>query len=118
MKHPRSRPAAWLLLAFIIFATVCPIDLRPHDVLPVQVDRAFAFLLMSGAFVVAYPRHWLRVAVSCVLAAFLIEALQFLSATRHPEVLDATVKATGAAIGALLGVIFNFFRRSRWPASA
>jgi hypothetical protein len=118
MKHPRSRPAAWFLLAFIVFATVCPIGFRPHDYLPVELDRAMAFLLMTGAFVVAYPERWLKVSMLCILGAFGIEALQFLSATRHPEFQDAMVKAAGAASGAILGIIFNVWRRtsSRYPA--
>jgi uncharacterized membrane protein YjjP (DUF1212 family) len=111
MKHPRSRPTAWLLLAFIIFATVCPISVRPHDYLPVEVDRALAFFLMTGAFVVAYPNRWLSVTLMCIAGAFGIEALQFLSETRHPELADAMVKAVGAALGASLGIAFNAVRR-------
>lgn len=99
--------AAWLLLAFIVFSTVSPIGMRPHDVLPVQVDRALAFFLLSGAFVVGYPRHWLIIGAACIASAFAIEALQFLSATRHPQLIDASVKAVGAALGVSAAIGFN-----------
>ena len=103
-----SAICAWLLLAFIIFSTVSPIEMRPSDVvLPVQVDRALAYLLLAGAFVVGYPKHWLIVAIACITGAFAIEALQYLSASRHPHLADAFVKAVGAFLGAVIGFGFN-----------
>ena len=59
MSEKLFKILAWSTLAFIIFATVSPIGLRPHDVLPVNVDRALAFALLSCLFVVAYPRYFL-----------------------------------------------------------
>lgn len=101
---------AWMLLAFILFATVSPITSRPHDFLPVQLDRALAFTLMAGGFIVAYPRHWVTVAALGIASAFAIETLQYLSSTRHAHLADAEVKAVGAAVGVLLGLAANKFR--------
>lgn len=94
---------AWLTLAFIVFATVSPIDLRPHDFLPVDLDRALAFAVLSFLFVIAYPRHWKLCALLMVVATLPIEMLQYLSPSRHPHLIDAAIKAAGATIGILAG---------------
>lgn len=94
--------AAWICLALVVFVTMSPIGLRPHDVLPVEFDRALAFCIMSGLFTLAYPRRWLSILVMTVLGAMLIEALQTLTSTRHAQLADALVKAGGAVAGVLL----------------
>lgn len=98
---------AWLGLAAIITVTVSPIGLRPHDLLPVDVDRALAFVVATMFFVMAYPRQWVWIALAMVIGAGGIELLQNLSPTRHPEMHDAMVKAAGASVGAVLGWAFN-----------
>ncbi len=99
MTRSALRIAAWLALAAIVFVTVSPIELRPHDVLPVNTDRAIAFAVVGGLFVTAYPRHWLLVGLAIVLSAIGIEWLQELSPTRHARLDDALVKAVGALCG-------------------
>lgn len=98
---------AWLALAFVIFATVSPINLRPHDFLPVNIDRAGAYAVMAMLFVLAYPRHLVLCAVALMLGAGGIELLQFLSPTRHAKLDDALVKAGGAAVGCIIGWAIN-----------
>lgn len=94
--------AAWICLALIVFVTISPIGLRPHDLLPVDLDRALAFCIMAGLFTLAYPRQWLSILALTVLGAMLIETLQTLSSTRHAHLADAMVKAVGAIAGVLL----------------
>ncbi|MBB4142943.1 VanZ family protein [Rhizobium rhizoryzae] len=113
MSEKLFKILAWSTLAFIIFATVSPIGLRPHDVLPVNVDRALAFALLSCLFVVAYPRYFLISTAFIIASAFAIELLQYLQPTRHPEVRDALIKAAGAAFGLLAGWLINRYRTSR-----
>jgi VanZ family protein len=116
-----SRLVAWATLAFIIFSTVAPIDWRPHDLLPVNVDRAAAFMLATLLFILAYPRHFVLCSALLIFGAGAIEILQYLSPTRHPQFEDATVKALGAAAGAILGWTINqvrFFRTKRLKAEA
>lgn len=103
--------SAWLVLAAIVFVTVSPIGLRPHDPLSVNLDRALAFCLMSGLFVLAYPRHWVAVLALTFFGAGAIETLQFLSPTRHAEMIDAAVKAGGAVAGVALAMLANRLRR-------
>jgi hypothetical protein len=110
MTHKATPYAAWAALAAIIFVTVSPIDLRPRDILPVDVDRAFAFAALALLFVLAYPRQWLWAGVVLVLGAGAIEMLQLLSPTRHATIDDAVVKATGALCGVLAAVAINMLR--------
>ncbi|MBB3959425.1 VanZ family protein [Aureimonas phyllosphaerae] len=97
------RAAAWIALAAILFVTVSPIGLRPHDVMPVDFDRALAFCSLTALFVMAYPRHSIAVGLAIVVGAIAIEWLQELSPTRHARFDDALVKACGALVGLFLG---------------
>ncbi len=106
MKKRTLQFFAWTILAAIVFVTVAPIGLRPMDPLPVDVDRALAFVLLAILFTAAYPRHRLGTGLMLVLAAFAIELLQELSPTRHARIDDALVKAVGAMAGALLVHMF------------
>lgn len=107
------KTAAWLMFAFIVFSTVSPIHLRPHDFLPVDVDRALAFALMAFLFVLAYPQHMLLCAVLVIASAGAIELLQLLSPTRHAELHDVVVKALGALAGVLAAGAVNSLRMRR-----
>jgi len=89
---------ACLLLAFVVFVTLSPIQLRPRTGHPV-LERFAAFLLVSGAYTLALPRRAGLIAVSMVAAAVLLEAAQSLSPTRDPDVRDALVKSLGALVG-------------------
>lgn len=110
MMTPRiSKLAAWLALAAVLFATASPIGLRPHDLLPVNVDRALAFTVMTALFVIAYPRHWMLAAALLIAGAFGIEMLQLLSPTRHAHLFDANIKAAGAAVGVVIGRAWTGF---------
>lgn len=102
--------APWLCLLAVIFVTVSPIGWRPHDFLPVNVDRALAFLMLGALFVIAYPRHFVLCAVLLVVGAGAIELLQLLSPTRHAHVEDAAIKAFGAVLGVLFGRFLARFR--------
>ena len=113
MTQKIARTAAWSCLAFIIFVTVSPIGLRPHDVLPVDADRALAFALMAMLFVIAYPRKILLCGLLVVLGAGAIEFLQLLSPTRHAHFDDAAIKAAGAFFGVFLGWAFHYVRSFR-----
>lgn len=123
MKKRAIQLSAWTTLAAIVFVTVSPIDLRPADLLPVDVDRALAFAFLAALFTMAYPRHWRVVGIVLILAAFAIELLQELSPTRHARIDDAVVKAVGAFAGVMVGGMVSLLQRrlvaskSRWKRS-
>jgi len=89
---------ACLLLAFVIFVTLSPIQLRPRTGHP-NLERFAAFMMVSGAYTLALPRRAGVIAVCMVAAAFALEAAQALSPTRDPALRDALIKAFGALIG-------------------
>ena len=113
MKNGHYQIAAWAALAAIVFVTVSPIQMRPGDILPVDVDRALAFGLLAAIFMIAYPRHAIAVGVLVVASAGSIEMLQFLSPSRHARIDDALVKAIGAAGGVAFALCYNALRRAR-----
>ncbi|MGB3814697.1 MAG: VanZ family protein [Shinella sp.] len=101
------RIGAWLALAAIIFVTVSPIGLRPRDLVSTNLDRAAAYAVLSALFVFAYPRHRWTVAALVILTAGGAELLQLLSPMRHPQLMDATVKAAGGVVGLFAGILLH-----------
>ena len=69
-----SAIAGWLALAFIVYATLSPIDARPVLASPHREHFA-AFALVGLAFGLAYPNRLLLVIVIVVGAAAGLEAL-------------------------------------------
>jgi VanZ family protein len=93
-----STVAGWLALAFIVYATLSPIDDRPV-VAGAQLEHFAAFAVVGLAFGLAYPKRVLLVATIILITAFGLEALQLLTPDRHARLLDALVKATGGVCG-------------------
>lgn len=99
-----------LTLAFIIYATLSPINARPVLAGP-QLERFAAFALMGLAFGLAYPRRVLLIVVIVVGAAIGLEALQLLMPDRHARVADALIKALGGACGIGIGQLASLVLR-------
>lgn len=97
-----SAIAAWLALAFIVCATLSPIDDRPVVAGP-QLEHFTAFALVGLAFGLAYPKRIFLVASIILISAFGLEALQLLTPDRHAHLLDALVKAGGGLCGIAIG---------------
>ena len=104
--------AGWLALAFIVYATLSPIDARPVIARP-QFEHFAAFALMGLAFGLAYPNRLLFVLALVLGSAFGLEALQLLTPDRHARVLDALVKATGGICGISAGQLMSLLLRTR-----
>ena len=69
MTKTYLRIFAWLVLAFIFFVTVSPIELRPHTIFTVNIDRAGAYALAGLVFALAYPKQWKLIALFLVIGA-------------------------------------------------
>ena len=94
--------AGWLALAFIVFATLSPIDDRPVIATP-HFEHFAAFAFVGFAFSLAYPKRLVLIAALVLISAFGLEAMQLLTPDRHGRLIDALVKATGGLCGIGIG---------------
>lgn len=97
---------AWAVLLFIVYATLSPIQLRPH-VAGAGLERFGAFACAGLLFGIAYPRHLLSVLLLVVGAAAGLEVMQHLTPDRHGHVSDAVVKIAGGVIGIGVSLAVN-----------
>ena len=107
-----SAVTGWLVLAFVVYATLSPIEARPVLTLP-HLEHFAAFALMGLAFALAYPNRVLLV----VGTAAGLEAFQLLTPDRHGRAADAFVKALGGISGISLGQTLSFFLRIKLARS-
>jgi VanZ family protein len=94
--------AGWLALAFIVYATLSPINDRPVFASP-HFEHFAAFAVVGLAFGLAYPRRIFLVAILILVSAFGLEALQLVTPDRHARLFDALVKAVGGVSGIGIG---------------
>jgi len=106
MPHKIITVIAWAILAFIVFATLSPIGLRPHFE-DVSVERFGAFAFVGLLFGLAYPKRLWLVLMLVVGTACVLEALQHLTPDRHGHVSDAVVKLLGGVVGVALACVIN-----------
>jgi hypothetical protein len=99
--------AAWSLTLALVYATLCPIDLRPQSGFPAGWERLGAFALTGVLFGFAYPHYYLRTTFFMAVFIAALEFAQNFTHTRHGAVLDFVVKAFGAAmgVGAAIGLL-------------
>jgi hypothetical protein len=107
-----STIVGWLALAFIVYATLSPIESRPV-IAGAQLEHFAAFALVGLAFALAYPNRLLPLAAIIVGGAFGLEALQLLTPDRHARVIDALVKAAGGICGIGFGQLGQLFLRAQ-----
>jgi VanZ family protein len=107
-----SSIAGWLVFAFIVFATLSPINDRPV-VAGAQLEHFAAFAVLGLAFGVAYPKRIVLVVILILVSAFGLEALQLLTADRHARLLDAVVKAAGGVCGVGIVQLVQFALRTQ-----
>jgi hypothetical protein len=105
--------AGWLALAFIVYATLSPIDDRPV-IASAHLEHFAAFGLVGLAFALAYPHRLLLVVAIVVGSAFGLEALKLMTPDRHGRLIDALVKATGGACGIGVGQLMSFLLRTQF----
>ncbi len=89
-------------LAGIVFATLCPIGMRPHFASP-NIERFGAYFVLGVLLSLAFPRRRLAVITGVLVLACGLEAAQLLIPGRDGRVSDATVKALGGIVGASAG---------------
>jgi VanZ family protein len=104
--------AAWMLLAFIAYATLSPIQARPTVTTP-NIEHVAAFAVMGVLFCLAYPKKLILVCFIVLGSAVLLEYLQTLTPDRHGTVLDALEKLAGGVLGIFATRVAPYF----WPPS-
>jgi VanZ family protein len=99
--------AAWLLLGFIVYATLSPLSERPsllatETSVSVVIERFGAYGVMGFLFGVAYARRLTLVILVVLGSAIALELLQLFIADRDARLIDVVEKRTGgfAGIGA------------------
>lgn len=106
MYHKFIAVAAWLSLAFIVFATLSPIDLRPQ-VAGAGLERFAAFAVTGLLFGLAYPRRLGLVVAFVLCAACLLEVIQLITPDRHGRLPDLFAKMAGGSAGILAARFWN-----------
>ena len=107
-------------LAFIVYATLCPIHDRPHfwglheSYRVAALERLIAFLALGFVARFAIPR-W-RSVLLVLAAAIGLEVLQKLVPHRDPRLIDAAVKIAGGTIGIILAECLAGWWKHRDPA--
>ena len=115
MFHKVTAVAAWAFLAFIVYATISPLQDRPTLFSSADLEHIGAFAVLGGLFCLAYPRHTVLVCLIVLGSAALLEMVQLLTPDRHGRLLDAIEKVAGGAIGIIAGrAILYFEQASRW----
>ena len=109
MIHKALVVAAWVTVAFIAFATLSPLGLRPHLTEDPGFERFAAFAAAGFLLGLSYPRRFLHVVIFLIVFAAGLEALQHLTPDRHGHLSDMSVKAAGGLAGAFVaGLILRF----------
>jgi VanZ family protein len=96
--------AAWLILGFIVYATLSPLNERPslfvtETSASVAIERFGAYGLMGLLFGVAYARRLTLVILVVLGSAISLELLQLFIADRDARLIDVVEKLTGGIAG-------------------
>lgn len=97
-----SRLAALALLALITFATLSPIQLRPH-LGDANIERALAYVMLGVALALGFPSRVVQTVIFVCAVAGVLEFLQLFDPGRHARVADALVKAAAGVAGIVVG---------------
>jgi VanZ family protein len=96
--------AAWILLGFIVYATLSPLNARPslfttETSVSVVIERFGAYAVLGLLFGVAYSRRLTLVIFVVLGSAIGLEFLQFFIADRDARLIDVVEKLTGGVTG-------------------
>jgi VanZ family protein len=99
---------AWAAVAFIVYATLVPLEMRPTiRWIGPNAERFAAYAAGAGLMTLAYPRHWIRVGVFAIALAGGLELLQLAAPHRHARLADALLKMAGALAGIAVAQVWN-----------
>jgi VanZ family protein len=108
-----SLSAAWLCVAFIVYATLSPLGSRPELTVSepariVLLERFSAYALMGFLLTFAYPRRTLFVSWLIIGLAIGLELSQLLIPDRDARIIDTIEKLAGGFVGVWLATLFQW----------
>jgi VanZ family protein len=112
--------AAWLCVAFVVYATLSPFGSRPELTVDepariVFLERFMAYALMGFLLTLAYPRRTFFVPLLVFGLAVGLELSQLLVPDRDARAIDAIEKLAGGLIGIWLAMLFLWLvKRLTW----
>jgi len=106
----------WVVLAFIVYATLCPIGSRP-EVANVHWEHFATFAVLGLAFAGAYPSRMGFAILIVMGSALLLELAQLVTVDRHARLIDAMVKECGGLCGIVAGWLACTLARSQSMAA-
>ncbi|MBZ9991653.1 VanZ family protein [Mesorhizobium sp. BH1-1-5] len=89
---------AIVLFAAITFATLSPIQMRPH-LGEANLERALAYVLFGFVLGFGFPIRLARTMLVVCTTAGILELLQLIDPGRHARFRDALVKAAAGLVG-------------------
>lgn len=95
--------AGALSLAFVAFATLSSIELRPTTEFGIGWEHLTAFAVIAAFLTFAFPKRVWQILVVVVVAAILLELAQLYVPGRHARWNDGATKIFGSLIGVAAG---------------
>ena len=102
--------AAWVVLAFLIYATVSPLADRPNFMASTTIQHLLAYAALTGLFCQAYPQRVRLLFVLVIAGILLLEAAQVFLPDRHARIRDIAEKTTGAIGGICIAKAWLYVR--------
>src|SRR6185437_8109012 len=104
--------AAWLLLGFIVYATLSPLNARPslfttETSMSVVIERFGAYAVLGLLFSLAYARRLTLVIFFVLGSAICLEFLQLFIADRDARLIDVVEKLTGGVTGIVISQVLH-----------
>jgi VanZ family protein len=95
---------AWLFLAAVVLLSLVPGTAQVRTSFPATWEHAAAYLILAGAFALAYRAPWQRFAIVLLLSGSAggLELVQMHHPSRIASVSDFVASAGGALLGTVL----------------
>jgi VanZ family protein len=102
--------AAWTLLCFAAYVTMCSIGARPTTTSSTLLEHIGAFTAIGLLFYLAYRRRLAFVCLIVLASPVVLEFAQLFTPDRHARLLDVFEKMAGGILGIVGGFAILSFR--------
>jgi VanZ family protein len=97
---------AWVVLAFLIYATVSPLAIRPDFLASTTNQHLAAYAALTMLFCQAYPRRVRLLFLLVIAGILLLETAQVFLPDRHARIRDIVEKTMGAIGGICIAKVW------------